>query len=243
MRFIHTNSFFFVANCTNCLFHIVSCVNIVSNHQREIKMLLFSLISSPIQFLIFFVSITISLTIHEFAHAFTADRLGDSTPRLMGRLTLNPLAHLDLYGTIFLIIAGFGWGKPVMVNPRNFKNPMWDNLTVSLAGPMSNLFLAVLLGVIMRFLPIGSLTENLLGIIVFYNLIFMFFNFLPIPPLDGSKILGLFLPESTYLVLQQYGVIILLGILFFFRSGLSFVISKVVSFFFLLIVGHVPLGL
>lgn len=206
-------------------------------------MLLFSLINSPIQFLIFFVSITISLTIHEFAHAFTADKLGDSTPKLMGRLTLNPLAHLDLYGTIFLIIAGFGWGKPVMVNPRNFKNPMWDNLTVSLAGPMSNLFLAVLLGLIMRFLPIGSLAENLLGIVVFYNLIFMFFNFLPIPPLDGSKVLGLFLPESTYLALQQYGVIILLGILFFFRSGLSFVISKVVSFFFLLITGHIPTGL
>ncbi len=206
-------------------------------------MLLFSLISSPIQFLIFIAAILISLTIHEFAHAFVAVRLGDPTPRLMGRLTLNPIAHLDLFGTIFLLIAGFGWGKPVMVNSSNFKNPTWDNLTVSLCGPMSNLLLALVLGLIIRFVPVGSLAENLLAIVVFYNLIFMIFNFLPIPPLDGSKVLALFLPESTYLVLQQFGIIILLGLLFFFRGGLSFLIERVVSFFFALVTGHIPQGL
>ncbi|OGD56744.1 hypothetical protein A2V71_04170 [Candidatus Berkelbacteria bacterium RBG_13_40_8] len=206
-------------------------------------MLLFSLISSPIQFLIFIIAILISLTIHEFAHALIADRLGDPTPRLMGRLTLNPIAHLDLFGTIFLLIAGFGWGKPVIVNSRNFKNPTWDNLTVSLAGPMSNLLLAIVLGLIIRFVPVGALATNLLTIVIFYNLVFMIFNFLPIPPLDGSKVLALFIPENAYLVLQQFGIIILLGLLFFFRGGLSFIIERVVSFFFALVTGQVPVGL
>jgi len=209
-------------------------------------MLLFSLISSPLQFLFFIIAITFSLTIHEFSHAYVANKLGDSTAKLMGRLTLNPLAHLDLMGTVFLLLAGFGWGKPVMVNPHNFKSPALDNLTVSLAGPISNLLLAVIFGLILRFLPMPSMVENLFFIIIFYNLVFMIFNLLPIPPLDGSKVLGLFMSEQSYLMLQQLGIPILFGLIIF--SSLVYpiipiILDRVVNFFFILITGNSPLGL
>lgn len=202
-------------------------------------MLLFNLISSPLQFLFFIVAILISLTIHEFMHAFTADRLGDSTPRLMGRLTLNPIAHLDLWGTIFLFLAGFGWGKPVIVNPRNFKHPAWDNLTVSLAGPMSNLTLAVIFGLVLRFTNLESgVAYNLIFIIIFYNLVFMIFNLIPIPPLDGSKIYGFFLSEESYMQLERLGSIILFAFILFsvwVYPIIPIIITRAVNFFFTLI--------
>src|SRR3990167_9325061 len=130
-------------------------------------MLLFNLISNPQQFIGFIVAILIAITIHEFAHALTANYYGDSTAKQMGRLTLNPLAHLDLLGTIFLLIAGFGWGKPVIVNPRNFKNPKLDNLTVSLAGPMSNLLLATFFGLIYRYFQMPGLLEQIVLLLIF----------------------------------------------------------------------------
>lgn len=205
-------------------------------------MLLFSLISSPIQFLFFVVAILLSLTIHEFTHAFVADRLGDNTPRLMGRLTLNPIAHLDLWGTIFLLIAGFGWGKPVIINPRNFQHPVWDNLTVSLAGPISNLCLAVIFGLILRFTHLDSgIAYNLLFIIIFYNLVFMIFNLIPIPPLDGSKVYGFFLSEQNYAILEQMGSIILFGFIIFSMwvyPVIPLVLTRAVNFFFTLITGQ-----
>lgn len=203
-------------------------------------MLLFNLISSPIQFVFFISAIMISLIIHEFSHAFVADRLGDNTPRSMGRLTLNPIAHLDLLGTIFLFIAGFGWGKPVMVNSRNFRSPALDNLTVSLAGPMSNFGLAVIFGLILRFVPLPEYLYSLLFIIIFYNLVFMIFNLIPIPPLDGSKILALFLPEDIYHSLQQFGMYILFALVFFSSAIpiIPYILNNVVGFFFILITGQ-----
>ena len=203
-------------------------------------MLIFNLISNPIQFIGFLVALLIAITIHEFSHAWVAYLYGDATAKSQGRLTLNPLAHLDPLGTIFLFIAGFGWGKPVQVNPQNFANPKLDNLTVSLAGPISNLFLAIVLGLVYRFVNLPTLFEQFFVLTIFFNLVLMIFNLLPIPPLDGSKILALFLKDETYLYLQQIGIILLFSIIIFsslFYPILPTIMTKTVTFFFTLITG------
>ncbi len=146
--------------------------------------------------------ILLALTFHEFAHAYVAFRLGDDTAEKQGRLTLNPLAHLDWLGTLMLFIIQLGWAKPVPVNPNNFKNPRQGMLWVALAGPLSNILLAAALGAVYRFSlsfdqSISIIGANLLFMIrfgVLINLILAFFNLLPIPPLDGSKVLFTFVP-------------------------------------------------
>lgn len=203
-------------------------------------MLIFNLISNPIQFLGFIIALLFAITIHEFSHAWVANLYGDPTAKLQGRVSLNPLAHLDLLGTIFLLIAGFGWGKPVSVNPNNFKNPKLDNLTVSLAGPMSNFLLATILGLLYRFINFPPIIDQFLILIIFFNFVLMIFNLIPIPPLDGSKILSLFLKEETYLYFQQIGITILFAIIIFssfFYPILPTILTKTVSFFFTLITG------
>lgn len=202
-------------------------------------MLIFNHFNSLLQVIVTIGALLLAISIHEFSHAWVANYYGDSTPKRMGRLTLNPLAHLDLLGTIFLLIAGFGWGKPVIVNPRNFQNPKLDNLTVSLAGPMSNLILATILGLILRFIGLPPIAVTILAIIIFFNLVLMIFNLIPIPPLDGSKILAIFTSEETYLVLQQIGIPLLfaLVILSNFVPIIPTLMSKTVSFFFHLISG------
>ena len=204
-------------------------------------MLLFNLLQNPLTAVWIIVALLVAITIHEFSHAWTANFYGDPTAKLMGRLSPNPFAHLDLTGTIFLLIAGFGWGKPVIVNPRNFKNPVLDNIAVSLAGPISNLMLAVILGLILRFvtLPTGILTA--FEIIIFFNLVLMIFNLIPIPPLDGSKILSLFVSESTFLAFQQIGIFILFGLVIFssFIPVIPLLLTKGVGFFYTLITGQV----
>src|SRR3990167_10883511 len=111
---------------------------------------MFSFFSNPLLLILWLAALIIAVTIHEFAHAFAADRLGDPTPKLMGRLTLNPLAHLDVLGTLMLLIARFGWGKPVQIDPFNLQNPRRDSALIALAGPLSNLLLAVVLSLILR---------------------------------------------------------------------------------------------
>lgn len=206
-------------------------------------MLLFNLIANPLQFIAFLAAILAAISIHEFAHAWTANIYGDNTPKMMGRLTLNPFAHLDLWGTIFLLLAGFGWGKPVIINPRNFKNPRIDNLTVSLAGPISNLLLAAVLGLIYRFIALPPILAEIVMMIIFFNLVLMIFNLIPIPPLDGSKILSLFVREETYLVLQQIGIPILFGLIIFsqFIPVIPLLMSKTVTFFFTFLTGKPPM--
>jgi Zn-dependent protease len=183
------------------------------------------------------VVLLIAFTIHELAHAVTADRLGDPTPRRMGRITLNPLAHLDPLGTILLLLAGFGWAKPVMVNPMNFRgNPRTGMAIVAAAGPLSNLVMAALGALIVR-LGIVSLNELISGafpspgfflsVFIQINLILAFFNLIPIPPLDGSKILFAILPaELTYRLrpLEQYGFLLLMGIVFLVPTVLDYLI-------------------
>lgn len=170
----------------------------------------------------------VAFSIHELAHAVSADRLGDPTPRRMGRITLNPLAHLDPFGSLMLLISGFGWAKPVMVQPLNLKgNPRTSMAIVAAAGPLSNLLLAILFAIPVRMqlvgLEIGSSgflpsMEHLVFEFIWINLILLFFNLIPIPPLDGYKILTGILPaEMAYnmRILEQYGFMVLLIAIFF----------------------------
>jgi len=207
-------------------------------------MLLLGLLNSPLEFTIYIVALIIALTIHEAAHAYMAHLLGDDTAKHMGRLTLNPLAHLDLWGSILMLLVGFGWGKPVMVNPLHFENPKIDNLTVSLAGPLSNFLLACVLGLIIRFVPLSPILETGLTIGVFFNLTLMIFNLLPIPPLDGSKILSLFVRDTTYMYFEQYGFYVLMILIIFEQQipVIPFILNRVVGFFFTLLTG-LPVGL
>lgn len=170
-------------------------------------------------------ALVICVTIHEFAHAVTAYRAGDDTPRAQGRLSLNPIDHLDPLGSIMIIISsisgvGFGWGKPVMVNPYNFKNPRWDSLKVSLWGPLSNILTAAVIGTFLRFyahaMPRGLLLFAAELTIISISL--ALFNLLPIGPLDGSRIVSSLLPinkaRSYNLFMAQYGLLIFLGLIF-----------------------------
>jgi len=193
-----------------------------------------------------------SVMIHEIAHGSVAYSLGDPTARNLGRLSLNPLRHIDLFGSIIvplmLLISSllsqgpsfiFGWAKPVPINERNFKDQKWGSLKVALAGPATNFAVAIFFGLIIRFfsLPVGGNFFQFASIIVIYNFSLGIFNLMPIPPLDGSHILFSILPLSsrkTMFFLSQYGLILLL--LFLFSGGLS-LLNYVLTWFFVLVTG------
>ena len=169
-----------------------------------------------------------SLVIHEVSHGWVALLLGDSTAKDEGRLSLNPLKHLDPLGSVlvplilYITTLGqgplFGWAKPVPVNPYNFRDQKWGTLKVALAGPLSNFFVAIFFGLVIRFLVLPATFVSLLQIIVIYNLLFGFFNLVPIPPLDGSQILFSLLPAKFWEVkefLSRWGMFLLLFFIFF----------------------------
>lgn len=154
-------------------------------------------------------AVLIAITFHEYAHAFAADKLGDDTPRRQGRLNLNPLKHLDPIGTIMLVFAGFGWGKPVEIEPRNFNRNVKMSVAeaiVAAAGPFMNLILAIIFSIIYfaiyKFAPdfllsqVGVITITLVRAVIITNIGLGIFNLIPLPPLDGSKIIGGFLPYN-----------------------------------------------
>jgi len=174
--------------------------------------------SNPLIFLVVFLGLIMALAFHEAAHAFASNLLGDDTAKREGRLTLNPLAHLDLVGTLALIFFRFGWGKPVPVNPNNFKNPAVGNLMVALAGPTMNLTIAVILAGIARLSGSNELVQAVFEAVIFINILLAFFNLLPIPPLDGSKILGLFISQEAYYELERFGPFILIAFIFFISA-------------------------
>ncbi|MEG0457123.1 MAG: site-2 protease family protein [Oscillospiraceae bacterium] len=174
------------------------------------------------------VAILISLPFHEFAHAFIADKLGDKTARYQGRLTLNPFAHLDLWGSLMLFLFGFGYAKPVPVNPYNFKNAKTGMALTSFAGPVSNVILAIFFMIIHKILSYSGIyltafggLEIIISTIIIINMSLAIFNLLPIPPLDGSRIASLFLPERIYFKIMQYERIIMI-ILFAVLAFTSF---------------------
>jgi len=193
------------------------------------------LFENPIVFIIVAAALIISISIHEFAHAITADKLGDPTARYLGRVTLNPLAHLDPIGTVMLLLAGFGWGKPVPFNPINLSNPKRDAAIISFAGPLSNFLLATALALIFKLLlTLGGMNVVISGFLyltIFYNLILGVFNLIPIHPLDGFKVVNGLLPTELsmqWLQMEPFGIIILL-ILIFTRT-IGSILMPVVGF-------------
>lgn len=192
-----------------------------------------------------------SMTIHEVSHGAMADYLGDPTAKQAGRLTLNPLKHLDFVGSLIVplvLIAtlgkGFAWANPVPVNPYNFRDQKYGSLKTALAGPASNLTIALVFGLILRFFS-GSISYNLASIfylIVFINIILTIFNLLPVPPLDGSHILFAFLPSSMDNVkafLFQFGFFILIFLIFFIPSFSQF-LFHIVNLIINIIIGPLP---
>jgi Zn-dependent protease len=173
-----------------------------------------------------FIALFVSITFHEFMHAWSANYLGDPTAKAMGRVSLNPIVHIDPIGTVllplFLIIANvgivFGWAKPVQINPNNFKDYKVGQALTAIAGPIGNLILILLFAAAYHLIPDKNLFTLLLVIMVNINLILMIFNLLPIPPLDGSKVLYRFISHEAAAKLEQYGIYILLAFIFFFSG-------------------------
>lgn len=191
--------------------------------------------------------IIIGLSFHEFAHAYAAVKLGDDTPRFQGRLTLDPFKHLDPLGFICLLFFRFGWAKPVMINPRNFKNPRRDDTIVSLAGPLMNLIVATVFVIILRILlminpalAFGSKNGYIFSIIqniVVINIVLMVFNLIPIPPLDGHHILanigGYKVANFYNKYYQQIRIVLLLLI---FTGMISRIISPIINLIYSLLI-------
>tara|TARA_B100000686_G_C16803336_1_gene987855 strand:- start:4531 stop:5166 length:636 start_codon:yes stop_codon:yes gene_type:complete len=193
-------------------------------------------------------TLVFALSFHEFAHAWMAYKCGDNTAARMGRLTLNPMAHLDLIGSLMIIFAGFGWAKPVPVNSSLLNNPRKDMMRIAAAGPISNMLLAMFGGILLRILnSFGLLTEVTLILIIYFtriNIALAVFNLIPISPLDGSQIFsGYLMKRNPGLAwkIQTYGPQVLFGlILFGYITGFSIiwlVMEPFVSFFMLLFAG------
>jgi len=196
--------------------------------------------NNPFEFIGIFVAFIIAITVHEVSHGYAADRLGDPTPRVMGRLTFNPMAHLDLVGTLMILFAPFGWAKPVPFDPFNLKNPRRDTAIISLSGPTANLLTAIVASLILRIIDpilggIFSVIPFFLQIIVMMNVNLSIFNLIPIFPLDGFHIVEGLLPEEAarqWVQLQPLGFIMIFVLVFplFGSSPVLTIIQPVINF-------------
>jgi Zn-dependent protease len=190
---------------------------------------------SVVQFLYFVAALLVTLSVHEAAHAATSYYLGDPTAKVEGRVTLNPVAHLDLVGSLlFLITQTVGWGKPVPVNPRNFKHPVRDSALTALAGPVSNFLLSFLMAILWKYAgPYLPDQVTLFFQMIFHVSIYLgLFNLFPFPPLDGSKIVGLIIPRKWY---RQYEDYLENGVKYFVAIILidGFILPDLIGFSFL----------
>lgn len=180
------------------------------------------------------IALLVGLTFHEFSHALVADELGDHRPRAMGRLTLNPLPHIDPIGAVMLLIAGFGWAKPVMVNPYALRNGVRSMWLVAAAGPVANLVVAIGFAAVYRVLDLagleGGFLVDLVRNVVLLNVLLALFNLIPIPPLDGYNAVLSFLPPRTAMTVQRYapyGILVLLLLIILPNSPLNLLFGAV----------------
>lgn len=173
----------------------------------------------------------VAITLHELAHGLTAYLMGDDTAKKSGRLTLNPIAHIDIGGFLMLMILGFGWAKPVPINPFKFKNRKFGTILVSIAGPTTNILLALIFSIILTNIsgPINNIVYTLLISSIWYNVVLALFNLLPLPPLDGSKILASLLPEKLeYKFYKHEQKLYALLIIFILINGVDKVLTPVI---------------
>lgn len=181
-----------------------------------------------LEILYFIPALLVSLSIHEFGHALVAYKLGDKSQKALGRLTISPFAHIDWMGFIFILLFRFGWGKPVMIDDRSFKNKARGSMLVALAGPMFNVLLAIVLTIVLKVLwmcgitaesitsSTGAILYNMLNLAIQFNIVFSVFNLIPIPPFDGSKVLYYFLPKKGKMFMnsiERYSIWILIILL------------------------------
>lgn len=188
---------------------------------------------SPETIYFWLVGLLLAITFHEAAHAFVADKLGDKTPRYMGRVNLNPLSHLDPIGTLLILFAGFGWGKPVQFNPLSLRNPALGAALISVAGPLTNFLIAAVFAILIR-LEVAPL--NLWAQIAAINIMLGVFNLVPFAPLDGEKVVGGLLPRQLregWANIQAYGIFYLIA--FIFLAGPF--LSKIIDLIFTVLTG------
>ena len=182
------------------------------------------LFSSPLAFFLILIGLLLSISLHEAAHCYVTDGLGDPTPRLKGRLTLDPRAHLDPLGTILIILTGFGWGKAAPYDPYNLKSPVRDTAIIAIAGPLTNLLIALVLSVLSKMFA-SDFFSLFAGVLIQINLSLALFNLLPVYPLDGGKIMRAVLPVESSLeyeaIMERYGQFILLFLILPIFNGQS----------------------
>ncbi|MFA5935535.1 MAG: site-2 protease family protein [Patescibacteria group bacterium] len=210
--------------------------------------MLSTLFQNPLYFVIWIAAIMIALTVHEFSHALASTLLGDQTAKRLGRLTLNPASHIDPFGLLALIAVGFGWGKPVPFNPYNLRNQQWGPVAIAFAGPAMNLFVGMIAALVLRIvLPLlgdANLLVQFLFLSIYLNFALLLFNLIPIPPLDGSKLLLALLrgPDANRqrMWLETRGPWLLMGVLLadmFLNLGIFSSLFSVITHVINLVVG------